>query len=141
MTWTSFQQTTGEILRQLRASRKAPGQERIYTAGEKEYLAWLDRKDRGVPVNATSANTDSLKCEMKYGLSSYKFNMFILFDIRRTLIRNYLHLFLAVGNHSRITWFQGHTGIELLQGVQLASLNIPCDLDYVFAWYAGMALP
>ena len=28
-----------------------PGQERIYTAGEKEYLAWLDRKDRGVPVN------------------------------------------------------------------------------------------
>ena len=47
---TSFKKTCGEILRQLRNSRKAPGQERIYTAGEKEYLAWLDRKDKGVPV-------------------------------------------------------------------------------------------
>ena len=28
----------------------APGYERIYTAGEKEYLAWLERKDKGVPV-------------------------------------------------------------------------------------------
>lgn len=47
----SFKKTTGDILRSLRASRKAPGADRIYTAGEKEYLAWLQRKDRGVPVN------------------------------------------------------------------------------------------
>ncbi len=46
----SFKQTCGQILRQLRASEKAPGQERIYTAGEKEYLHWLDRRDKGVPV-------------------------------------------------------------------------------------------
>ena len=46
----SFKRTTGDILRQLRASRKAPGQTRIYTCGEKEYLAWLVRKDKGVPV-------------------------------------------------------------------------------------------
>jgi LDH2 family malate/lactate/ureidoglycolate dehydrogenase len=46
----TLKKTAGEICRQLRASRKAPGQERIYTAGEKEYLAWLDRKDKGVPV-------------------------------------------------------------------------------------------
>jgi len=46
----SFEHTCGEILRELRASQKAPGRERIYTAGEKEYLAWLDRKDKGVPV-------------------------------------------------------------------------------------------
>ncbi len=45
-----FKKTTGDILRQLRASRKAPGCDRIYTAGEKEYLTWLDRKDSGVPV-------------------------------------------------------------------------------------------
>jgi len=32
-------------------SKKSTGAERIYTAGEKEYLAWLDRKNRGVPVN------------------------------------------------------------------------------------------
>lgn len=45
-----FEKTCGDILRQLRASQKAPGQERIYTAGEKEYLVWLERKDKGVPV-------------------------------------------------------------------------------------------
>jgi LDH2 family malate/lactate/ureidoglycolate dehydrogenase len=68
-----FKKTTGDILRELRASVKAPGQERIYTAGEKEYLAWLDRKDRGVPLN------DSLKKTIKalkeeYKLDSYEFN-------------------------------------------------------------------
>lgn len=46
----SFEKTAGDILRALRASVKAPGQDRIYTAGEKEYLTWLDRKDKGVPV-------------------------------------------------------------------------------------------
>jgi LDH2 family malate/lactate/ureidoglycolate dehydrogenase len=45
-----FKKTCGDILRELRASRKAPGQNRIYTAGEKEYLTWLDRKDKGVPL-------------------------------------------------------------------------------------------
>ena len=45
-----FRKITGEILRQLRSSEKAPGQERIYTAGEKEYLVWQERKDKGVPV-------------------------------------------------------------------------------------------
>lgn len=46
----SFRKTCGSILRELRASKKAPGQERIYTAGEKEYLAWQERRDKGVPV-------------------------------------------------------------------------------------------
>ena len=46
----TFKKTCGDILRQLRASEKAPGKDRIYTAGEKEYLVWLDRKDKGVPV-------------------------------------------------------------------------------------------
>ena len=45
-----FEKTTGDILRQLRSSQVAPGEERIYTAGEKEYLIWLDRKDKGVPL-------------------------------------------------------------------------------------------
>ena len=48
----TFRKVTGDICRALRASRKAPGEERIYTAGEKEYLTWLERKDRGVPVGA-----------------------------------------------------------------------------------------
>lgn len=45
-----FKKTAGDICRALRASKKAPGQSRIYTAGEKEYLTWLERKDKGVPV-------------------------------------------------------------------------------------------
>jgi LDH2 family malate/lactate/ureidoglycolate dehydrogenase len=46
-----FKKTTGEILRQLRASKKAPSEGRIYTAGEKEYLAWLERKGKGAPID------------------------------------------------------------------------------------------
>jgi LDH2 family malate/lactate/ureidoglycolate dehydrogenase len=69
-----FKKTTGDILRELRASAKAPGEERIYTAGEKEYLAWLERKETGVPLN------DSLKKTIKelieeYGLDSYQFDL------------------------------------------------------------------
>jgi len=47
----SFKQTTGDILRTLRASTKAPGRERIYTCGEKEFLAWQERKGKGAPVD------------------------------------------------------------------------------------------
>ncbi len=47
-----FRKTAGEILRALRASRRMPGAERIYTAGEKEYLASLERRERGIPLNA-----------------------------------------------------------------------------------------
>lgn len=43
-----FKKVSGNILRELRASKKAPNEERIYTAGEKEHLAWLERKDKGV---------------------------------------------------------------------------------------------
>ena len=46
----TFKKTAGEICRALRASKKAPGESRIYTAGEKEYDVWLFRKDKGVPV-------------------------------------------------------------------------------------------
>ena len=46
----TFRKIAGDICRALRASAKAPGYDRIYTAGEKEYLAWQERKDKGVPV-------------------------------------------------------------------------------------------
>ncbi|HEX2970216.1 MAG TPA: Ldh family oxidoreductase [Bacteroidales bacterium] len=46
-----FRKTTGNILRELRASRKMPGHDHIYTAGEKEYLTWMNRKDKGVPFS------------------------------------------------------------------------------------------
>lgn len=46
----TFRETAGGICRGLRNSAKAPGAEQIYTAGEKEWLAWQERKDKGVPV-------------------------------------------------------------------------------------------
>ncbi|MGN0523623.1 MAG: Ldh family oxidoreductase [Eubacterium sp.] len=41
----------GEICRSMRASKKAPDAERIYTAGEKEYEIWKEREPKGVPIN------------------------------------------------------------------------------------------
>jgi len=69
---TSFKKTTGDILRTLRASKKAPGAERIYTAGEKEYLAWLERKDKGAPINK-NLQKQLLTIQQELGLKQYKF--------------------------------------------------------------------
>ena len=57
---------SGDIIRKIRESRKMPGQERIYSAGEKEYLVWQQRKNSGVPISEPvqkemSAVRDSLK--------------------------------------------------------------------------------
>lgn len=41
----------GEICRSMRASKKAPDADRIYTAGEKEYDIWKKREPHGVPIN------------------------------------------------------------------------------------------
>lgn len=62
----SFKKIAGNILRELRASKLAPGKERIYTAGEKEYLTWLERKDKGVPVgDAVQKELISVRDELK----------------------------------------------------------------------------
>ncbi|MBO4352297.1 MAG: Ldh family oxidoreductase [Eggerthellaceae bacterium] len=62
-----FEKIAGDICRALRASKKAPGYDRIYTAGEKEYLAWLDRKDKGVPVSE-SVQKELVELRDKLGL-------------------------------------------------------------------------
>ncbi len=67
----SFKEICGNILRDLRASKKAPGEERIYTAGEKEYLVWLERKDKGVPVGE-AVQKEFIALRDKYSLN-YKF--------------------------------------------------------------------
>ena len=46
----AFRKTAGDILRGLRASRKAPGESRIYTAGELEWEARGYRTRYGCPV-------------------------------------------------------------------------------------------
>ena len=67
----AFAKIAGDICRELRASRKAPGYDRIYTAGEKEYLAWLERKDKGVPVGE-SVQKEFVELRDKLGLD-YRF--------------------------------------------------------------------
>jgi len=66
-----FKKTAGDILRELRASKKAAGQDRIYTSGEKEYLAWLERSKTGVPLNEAVQKTlmqvrDEYKIDFKF---------------------------------------------------------------------------
>lgn len=65
-----FKKTTGNILRELRASRKIPGEKRIYTAGEKEHDTWLERKDKGVPFNVELLKEFRELCET-YNLKEY----------------------------------------------------------------------
>jgi len=47
-----FKRIAGAIARDLRNSKKIPGAERIYTAGEKEYLAEQERRETGIPIPA-----------------------------------------------------------------------------------------
>jgi len=66
-----FKKTSGTILRDLRNSRKSPGKEKIFTAGEKEYLTWLERKEKGIPLNKNLQKEilsmrDELKLKYKF---------------------------------------------------------------------------
>ena len=61
----------GDIIRAVRNSKKAPGAERIYSAGEKEHLVRLARKD-GVPINeSVQKEINAVRDEL--GLTQYKF--------------------------------------------------------------------
>jgi L-2-hydroxycarboxylate dehydrogenase (NAD+) len=68
----AFKETAGNILRDLRKSKKAPNQKRIYTAGEKEYEAWLERKNKGVPVN-NALQKDIQQLQKELNLKQYQF--------------------------------------------------------------------
>jgi L-2-hydroxycarboxylate dehydrogenase (NAD+) len=46
----TFRKIAGSIMRDLRNSEVAPGEEKIYTAGEKEFLARKFRTEHGCPV-------------------------------------------------------------------------------------------
>jgi LDH2 family malate/lactate/ureidoglycolate dehydrogenase len=46
-----FKHITGSMMRELRASRKAPEQACIYTAGEKEYINTLRNQAEGVEIS------------------------------------------------------------------------------------------
>ena len=61
----------GDIIRSVRNSKKAPGAERIFTANEKEWDIWQQRKDTGVPINE-SVQAEMSKVRDDLGLD-YKF--------------------------------------------------------------------
>ncbi len=70
----NFKRTITDILRKLRNSKKVKGARKIYTAGEKEYLTYLERKNKGVPVNKTTQR-EILIMARETGLDkNYKFN-------------------------------------------------------------------
>jgi LDH2 family malate/lactate/ureidoglycolate dehydrogenase len=70
-----FKKNVGDLLRELRSSKKAPGCERIYTAGEKEYLFWQAEKDLGVPINP-ALQKELLAIRNELGLTKYQFKGF-----------------------------------------------------------------
>lgn len=67
-----FKKIAGDICRALRNSKKAPGQNRIYVAGEKEYEIEKEIKEKGVPVNKSIQN-DLLTMKEELGLTQYDF--------------------------------------------------------------------
>lgn len=68
----TFKKTTGEILRELRASRKAPGADRIYTAGEKEYEMEIKVRKEGIPI-IPNLQKDLKFVRDKLDLTQYEF--------------------------------------------------------------------
>ena len=67
-----FKKTAGDILRALRASKRMPGEERIFTAGEKEYDAWVYRQNKGVPLDK-SLQKEIKIMEEELGIKGYSF--------------------------------------------------------------------
>ena len=66
----SCRKNAGDIIREVRSTQKAPGAERIYSAGEKEYEIRLARH-AGVPINE-SVQKEFIAVRDELGLS-YKF--------------------------------------------------------------------
>lgn len=67
-----FKKNIGDLLRTLRSTRKAPGEARIYTAGEKEFEMEKIVTNQGVPVNA-NLRKDLLYLQQELNLSDTLF--------------------------------------------------------------------
>ncbi|MFX1339635.1 MAG: Ldh family oxidoreductase [Promethearchaeota archaeon] len=68
----TFEKNAGNIMRGLRKAKKVPGKERIYTAGEKEYLKEQERIKTGIPINK-NLQQDILIMQKELGLIQYNF--------------------------------------------------------------------
>ncbi len=67
-----FKKTSGDILRALRNSQKAPGADRIYTCGEKEHLAGIERDGKGAPINEV-LQKQLIQMRDEQNLTQYRF--------------------------------------------------------------------
>ena len=67
-----FKQKTGALLRLLASAKKQPGAEHIYIAGEKEYLAYQERKKTGIPLPKVTQK-QLLKMQRELNLDQYNF--------------------------------------------------------------------
>ena len=68
-----FKEVTGNIMRELRSSKLAPGKKKIYTAGEKEFNSEMDRRKTGIPINI-SLQKDIKIMQRELGLDKYNFS-------------------------------------------------------------------
>ena len=67
-----FKKTTGDILRELRAAKKAPGHDRIYTAGEKEYDNEKRLAEIGIEINP-QIQKEMKQIQSELNLTQYNF--------------------------------------------------------------------
>jgi LDH2 family malate/lactate/ureidoglycolate dehydrogenase len=68
-----FKEVTGNIMRELRSSKLAPGKDKIYTAGEKEFNTEMERRKIGIPINK-SLQKDIKIMQRELGLDKYRFS-------------------------------------------------------------------
>jgi len=69
-----FKAITGSIMREIRSSAKAPGHDRIFMAGEKEFEMIERRKSEGVPINKSMQDIMiELARELKLGSFNFPF--------------------------------------------------------------------
>lgn len=68
-----FKEIAGNIMRELRHSKLAPSKNKIYTAGEKEFNAEMERRETGIPINKSLQN-DIKIMQRELGLDKYNFS-------------------------------------------------------------------
>ena len=61
-----FKKQVGDINRELRAAALAPGAERIWTPGEKEYYTMVERREKGVYIpDVTRSEMEQMRAACK----------------------------------------------------------------------------
>ena len=68
----SCKQIVGNIMHDMQASTKVPGHEKIYLAGEKEFLQKKIREQEGIPINQTLQNI-MLDLKKQFHLDGFSF--------------------------------------------------------------------